>query len=118
MTTQPTPLPGMPEPPAPAAVQRAADYEDWVKAVWPAFVQAADSGQPFTTSEIQQRNDLPDPPNPQAQWGSLPGRLKAAGLIEEWHGRGNPKNSRRTAHQSRVAMWIGIPAHRRAEAAA
>lgn len=117
MTTA-TPLPGMPEPPTPPAVQRAEDYEDWVKAVWPAFVAAADCGQPFTTSEIQQRNNLPDPPNPQAQWGSLPGRLKAAGLIEEWLGRGSAKSSRRTAHKSRVATWIGVPVERRTEAAA
>jgi hypothetical protein len=97
---------------------RVDDYEEWVKAVWPAYVAAADSGEPFTISQIAADKQLPDPPRPQAQWGQLPGRLKTEGLIEEWYGRGNPKSSRRTAHKSRVAMWIGIPAHRRAEAAA
>ena len=116
--TAPEPLPGMPEPPTPPAVQRAEDYEEWVKAVWPAFAAAADTGEPFTISQIAAEAGLSDPPKPESQWGSLPGRLKAAGLIEEWAGHGNAKSSRRTTHQSRVATWIGIPAHRRAEAAA
>lgn len=105
------PLPGMPEPPG-----KVDDFEEWVKTVWPAFVAAADSGQPFTTSEIAAARQLPDPPNAQAQWGSLPGRLIKAGLIEPYYRTG--KSARPGVHKSLVHLWIGIPLHRRAEAAA
>jgi hypothetical protein len=111
MNGTPLPLPGMPKPPKPVD-----DFEEWVKAVWPAFVRAADSGQPFTTSEIAAREKLPDPVKSQAQWGKLPGRLQKAGLIEEYYRPG--KSSRRGVNGSLVHTWIGIPAHRRAEAAA
>jgi hypothetical protein len=116
VTTQPTPLPGMPEPPVPAAVQRAEDYETWINAVRPAFVRAADSGEPFTISQIAAANKLPDPPNPQAQWGQLPKLLRAEGLIRGYAATGN--SVRRTVHSSLVHMWIGVPADQRAEAAA
>lgn len=92
------------------------DFEEWVKTVWPAFERAADSGQPFTTSQIQERYKLPDPPNPQSQWGHLPGRLVKAGLIEEYAQTG--KSKRRGVNSSRVAQWIGIPPELRAERAA
>jgi hypothetical protein len=104
-----------PEPKKPAPRRRCEDYETWVDEVWGAFVQAADSGLPFTTSEVQERHDLPDPPNPQAHWGKLPGRLKKAGLIEECD-TGNSK--RPTVHASLVHTWIGVPpSPRRGDAA-
>lgn len=104
-------------PPAkePAARRRVEDFEAWVDEVWDAFVQAADTGLPFTVSEIAARHDLPDPPNPQAHWGQLPGRLRKAGLIEP-HATGN--SARRSVHSSLVHTWIGVPpARRRGEAA-
>lgn len=96
------------------AGRRVDDYETWIDEVWPAFESAADSGLPFTTSEIAKTHDLPDPPNPQAQWGKLPSRLIKAGLIEVF-ATGNSK--RATVHGSLVHTWIGIPAHRRRAAA-
>jgi hypothetical protein len=86
------------------------DYEEWVEQVWDAYVRAADSGLPFTISEVAQREKLPDPPKPQAQWGHLPARLVKAGIIEP-HATG--KSERRTVHHSLVIQWIGIPAHLR-----
>jgi hypothetical protein len=87
------------------------DYEEWIDLVWDAYVRAADSGQPFTISEVAENKKLPDPPKPQSQWGHLPGRLVKAGLIEPYIRTG--KSSRRSVHKSLVNMWIGIPAHLR-----
>jgi hypothetical protein len=111
MSATPTPLPGMPDLPG-----RVDDLEEWVKAVWPAYLAAADTAQPFTISEIAAKHGLPDPPKAQAQWGLLPGRLVKAGLVEEYRETG--KSSRPGVHKSLVHQWIGIPAHRRTEAAA
>jgi hypothetical protein len=111
MPTTATPLPGMPEPPGVVD-----DLGEWVKVVWPAYVAAADTGQPFTISEIAAKAGLPDPPKAQSQWGHLPGLLVKAGLIEEYVRTG--KSSRPGVHKSLVHQWIGIPTHRRAEAAA
>ena len=57
---------------------------------------------------IARDNNLPDPPCPRAQWGSLPGRLLDAGIIRH-HGYGQSARCRR----SLVYTWIGVPAHRR-----
>ena len=88
--------------------RRVDDYEAWVDEVWPAFVAAADTGQPFTVDAIARDNNLPDPPSPKAQWGSLPGRLLDAGIIRH-HGYGQSARCRR----SLVHVWIGVPAHHR-----
>jgi hypothetical protein len=106
-----TPLPGMPQLPG-----RIDDLEEWVKQVWPAYVHAADTGIPFTISEIAAKYRLPDPPKAQAQWGLLPGRLIKAGLIEAYRETG--KSSRPGVHRSLVHQWIGVPLEQRAEAAA
>lgn len=80
------------------------DYEAWVDEVWPAFVAAADSGRPFTIDEIARTKNLPDPPRPQSQWGSLPARLQNEGIIRH-HGYGPSER----AHKSLVYVWIGVP---------
>lgn len=113
-TVQPALDGSIPAPKVPAARRRVEDYETWVDEVWPAFVRAADSGLPFTTSEVAKREDLPDPPIPQAQWGKLPSRLVKAGLIQPY-ATGNSK--RDTVHGSLVHTWIGIPARYRRRAA-
>lgn len=111
MTATATPLPGMPD--LPGVVD---DFMEWVEIVWPSYVAAADSGQPFTISEIAAKAALPDPPKAQSQWGHLPGLLVKAGLIEEYVRTG--KSSRPGVHKSLVHQWIGIRAEDRAEAAA
>ncbi|MFE4420374.1 hypothetical protein [Streptomyces sp. NPDC056817] len=99
--------------PAPAKSRhRMDDYEAWVDEVWPAFVAAADTRQPFTIDEIARTKNLPDPPHPKSQWGSLPARLQNEGIIRH-HGAGT---STRAGH-SMVHVWIGIPAHRREDVA-
>ncbi|MFI1485692.1 hypothetical protein [Streptomyces sp. NPDC020747] len=80
------------------------DYEAWVDEVTPAFVAAADTGQPFTICEIATTKHLPDPPHPKSQWGSLPARLQDAGLIRH-HGYGPSARCRK----SLVYVWIGVP---------
>lgn len=90
---------------APAATRRVMDdYEAWVDEVWPAYVAAADSGRPFTICTVATDNNLPDPPRPKSQWGSLPGRLQDAGLIRH-HGYGPSARCRK----SLVYVWIGVP---------
>jgi hypothetical protein len=97
--------------PAPAVTRRVVDdYEAWVDEVWPAFVAAADSGVPFTVSEIAADKNLPDPSKPQYQWGHLPERLLNAGIIRAH----SVASSRRgTVNGSLVRKWIGVPAHQR-----
>lgn len=95
--------------PAPAKSRRRVDdYEAWVDEVTPYYVAAADTGQPFTIDEIARRHQLPDPPSPKAQWGSLPVRLQNEGIIRHHSGA----TSARAGH-SMVHRWIGVPAHHR-----
>lgn len=97
------------EAPAPSKTRRIVDdYEAWVDEVWPAFVAAADTGKPFMIDAVARDNNLPDPPSPKSQWGSLPGRLLDAGIIRH-HDYGQSARCRR----SLVHVWIGVPAHHR-----
>lgn len=97
------------EAPAPAATRRVIDdYEAWVDEVWPHYVAAADSGLPFTVDQVAREKDLPDPPHPKSQWGSLPARLQQAGLIRHY-GYGPSTRCRK----SLVYVWIGVPARLR-----
>lgn len=89
---------------------RVDDYDAWVDEVWPAFVDAADSGQPFTISGVAADHQLPDPPKPQYQWGHLPERLLNAGIIRAH----SVASSRRDGvHGSLVREWIGVPKSQR-----
>lgn len=90
---------------APAKSRRIVDdYEAWVTEVWPAFVAAADSGRPFTLDQVARDKNLPDPPHPKSQWGSLPRRLQDEGIIRH-HGYGPSERCR----HSLVYVWIGVP---------
>jgi hypothetical protein len=90
---------------APAKSRRVMDdYEAWVDEVWPYYVSAADSRQPFTIDEVARKHKLPDPPHPKSQWGSLPGRLQNEGIIRHHSGG----TSVRAGH-SMVHVWIGVP---------
>lgn len=100
--------------PAPAKSRRIIDdYEAWVDEVWPYYVAAADTGQPFTIDEVSRKHQLPDPPRPQSMWGSLPGRLQNEGIIRHHSGG----TSARAGH-SMVHVWIGVPASQREMVAA
>lgn len=102
------------EAPAPAKTRRIVDdFEAWVEEIWDSFVEAADSRQPFTIADVAARKQLPDPPRPASQWGSLPARLQDAGIICH-HGFGGSQR----AHQSLVHVWIGVPAAMREMVAA
>lgn len=94
---------------APATSRRIMDdYEAWVDEVTPAYIEAADTGRPFTIDEVARDKGLPDPPRPKSQWGSLPARLLNAGIIRH-HDYGGSER----AHHSLVHVWIGVPAHMR-----
>lgn len=100
--------------PAPAATRRVIDdYEAWVDEVWPYYVAAADTREPFTICSVAIDNNLPDPPCPKSQWGQLPSRLQDAGIICH-HGYGPSARCRR----SLVHVWIGVPAAMREMVAA
>ncbi|MFD8771362.1 hypothetical protein [Streptomyces sp. NPDC059916] len=91
--------------PAPAITRRIVDdYEAWVDEVTPAYVEAADTGRPFTIDAVARDKKLPDPPVPKTQWGSLPAHLLNAGIIRH-HGYGGSAR----AKQSLVHIWIGVP---------
>lgn len=94
--------------------ERMDNYEDWIDRCRPSFERAADTGEPFTTSEIQQRYQLPDPPDPAHNWGHLALRFKSEHLIREWS---TDRSKRKTANKSRVAQWIGTPKAERSQAA-
>lgn len=102
----------VPEPPQPARTprRRMDDFEAWLDEVLPTYEEVARTGIPFTTSEVQEQYDLPDPPDPASQWGKLPQRLKMLGLIEEY---ATDSSKRPTVHGSLVKRWIGVPENRR-----
>ncbi|MFI2426544.1 hypothetical protein ACH5A7_21015 [Streptomyces sp. NPDC018955] len=93
---------------------RANDYETWLNAVWPAFTAAAASGRTFTTYQIADQHQLPEPPNPQAHWGRLMTLLQERGYIRK---AGWTTTARPTAHHSGVRTWKGTAAARRGAAA-
>lgn len=94
---------------APAKSRRIVDgFEAWVDEVLPYYVAAADTGKPFTVDEVARKHQLPDPPHPKSQWGSLPGRLQNEGVIRHHSGG----TSARAGH-SMVHVWIGVPPHQR-----
>jgi hypothetical protein len=88
--------------PAPAS-----DYPTWVDEVRPAFVAAARTGRLFTSYEIAKANELPEPPNPRADWGNLVLSLVRDGLIEHVT---FDRSSRPTGERSAVAVWRGTRA--------
>jgi len=91
--------------PAPAKDRRVMDdYEAWVDEVWPYYVAAANTRQPFTIDEIASKHRLPDPPKPKSMWGNLPVRLQNEGIIRHHSGG----TSARAGH-SMVHVWIGVP---------
>lgn len=104
----------IPPPKTTAARRRADDYAAWLDECRPAFERAAASGMPFTTSEIQERENLPDPPDPAHHWGHLALRFRSEHLIREWD---TARSRRATVHKSRVTQWIGVPANERKAAA-
>lgn len=83
------------------------DYLGWCDLVRPAFVTAARTGQRFTTYEIAKGRDLPEPPNPRADWGNAAQRFAREGLIEHV---GYDRSSRPTGERSAVAVWRGTRA--------
>ena len=99
MPTQPTLDGTLPAP--------ASDYPTWVDEVRPAFVAAARTGRLFTSYEIAKANELPEPPNPRADWGNLVLSLVRDGLIEHVT---FDRSSRPTGERSAVAVWRGTRA--------
>lgn len=103
----------IPTPKIPAARRRAEDYETWVDEVRPAFIAAAATGRTFTTFEVVDGSDLPEPPD-HHQWGRLMTLLKEEGYIRT---AGWACSPRPTAHHSGVRTWKGTAAARREQAA-
>lgn len=87
--------------------EQALDYASWVDAIRPAFVTAARSGRRFTTYEIAREHEVPEPPNPRADWGNATQLFVRDGLIEHC---GWDRSSRPTGEKSAVAVWRGTRA--------
>ncbi|MFF2852614.1 hypothetical protein ACFVT5_40935 [Streptomyces sp. NPDC058001] len=112
-TVQPALDGSVPTAPVSTARRQAEDYETWIAEVWPAYIAAAATGRTFTTYEIADENNLPNPPSPQAHWGRLMTLLKDEGYIRT---AGWACTNRPTAHHSGVRTWKGTAAARRAAA--
>jgi hypothetical protein len=57
------------------------DFETWLAEVWPTFVTAAATGQPFVCWKIADAHDLPQPPCQERDWARLMGRLHHARIV-------------------------------------
>lgn len=106
------PLPGMPEPPAPVGRPRTEDYETWCDHVRPVFERVAATRRRWTSYEIADEYELPDPPNPKSHWGSFVHTLATEGLIEHV---GYDETTRPGGEHSAVKVWRGTPAARGAQ---
>ena len=84
-------------------------YAEWVDRIWPAFVAAARSGREFTTYEIARDADLPEPPNPRADWGNAVQLFVRQQLIEHV---AFDRSRRPTGERSAVGVWRGTHAAR------
>ncbi|HEY6117677.1 MAG TPA: hypothetical protein VI172_17115 [Candidatus Dormibacteraeota bacterium] len=82
-------------------------YAEWCDHVRPAFVAAACTGRLFTSYEVARDNDLPEPPNPKADWGNLVLSLVRDRLIEHVT---FDRSSRPTGERSAVGVWRGTRA--------
>jgi hypothetical protein len=82
-------------------------YTEWVDRVWPTFVEVARTGRRFTTFEVAHDHELPEPPNPKADWGNLAQALARHRVTEHC---GFDRSSRPTAEHSAVSVWRGTRA--------
>lgn len=82
-------------------------YAEWADQVRPAFVAAARTGRRFTTWEIADAEQLPEPPCPRADWGNLTQSLVRDRVIEHC---GFDRSSRPTGERSAVSVWRGTRA--------
>lgn len=82
-------------------------YLEWVDRIRPTFVEVARTGRRFTTFEVAMEYDLPEPPNPKADWGNATQRFARERLIED---AGTDRSSRPTSERSRVGVWRGTRA--------
>lgn len=88
-------------------------YEDFIAKAEPAFLKAAKTGRTFTSFEIAEQENIPDPPKAKAQWGGFISHLKAIKVIEQcgW------ANSKRPGdNSSSVKKWRGTRQMRRSAA--
>ncbi len=88
---------------------QAPDYHTWCATVRPAFVAAAHSGRLFTSYEIAQENELPEPPCPRTDWGNFVLSLVRDRLIEHVT---FDRSRRPTGERSAVGVWRGTRAAR------
>jgi hypothetical protein len=82
-------------------------YQEWADHIRPAFVAMARTGRRFTTWEAAKEHNLPEPPNPRADWGNATQRFAHEHLIEHC---GYDRSSRPTGEKSAVAVWRGTRA--------
>lgn len=87
----------------------ATDYHAWVDIIRPAFVAVARTGRRFTTYQIAHDAELPEPPNPRADWGNATQLFVREGLIEHVTFE---RSSRPTGERSAVSVWRGTHAAR------
>jgi hypothetical protein len=92
----------------------AADYHTWVDAIRPAIVAMARTGRRFTVYEAAKEHNLPEPPNPRADWGNATQAFVRDGLLEHC---GFDRSLRPTGEHSAVSVWRGTRAAQAGRAA-
>jgi len=83
------------------------DYATWVQHVRPHYLEECRTGREWTCYEIAERHDLPEPPNPRADWGNFMQSLVRDGAAELVRFE---RSRRPTSERSAVAVWRGTPA--------
>lgn len=96
---QPTLDGSIPQPSRP----RMDDYEEWLDHIRPTFASVAATGRRFKCWEVKVEYHLPDPPDPDHQWGDAMGAFRREGLIRR-DGWGETRDG------SGVRAWRGTRA--------
>ncbi len=100
----------VPEPAKTRTQRRVDDYETWVELVRPVFLRVAAAGKPFTSWDVADEHDLPEPPNSRSHWGNFISLLREDGLITHY---GWTNSHRPGDNKSGVKVWCGTRLARR-----
>jgi hypothetical protein len=90
------------------------DYHTWTEEIRPHYVAACQTGDEWTCYQIAEQHNLPNPPNPRADWGNFVQSLVRDGLAELVRFE---RSRRPSSERSAVAVWRGTRAAQQGRAA-
>lgn len=79
---------------------QAPDYHTWADTIRPHYLTACQTGREWTCYEIAEQHELPEPPNPRADWGNFVKSLSATGS-RNWSGSSGADGRRANGPLSR-----------------